>query len=80
MSHEKAFDDGLQAVGGSMSDLAERMGESLQTLSNWRSRGVPANKCKRFEAVTGISVRRLRPADWRDYWPPEDERSKAKAA
>lgn len=68
MSQEQAFDDGVAAVGN-LTALAAALDETIQTLSNWRVRGVPANKCKRFEAITGVSVRRLRPTDWHEYWP-----------
>lgn len=65
---EQAFDDGIRA-GGGLSQLAGALEVSIQTLSNWRARGVPPNRVKRFEALTGISARRLRPDDWHEYWP-----------
>ena len=57
------------AKAGSLSELATALGESPQTVSNWRHRSFPAHRCKAIEALTGISVRRLRPDDWRMYWP-----------
>ena len=76
MKPRSAFDEGLNAVGGSLSALAAAMGEkSIQAVSNWRARGVPVNKCKAFEAATGISVRRLRPHDWQAYWPEDESAS-----
>lgn len=53
---------------GGMTKMADAMGVSLQTLTNWRSRGVPASECKAFEAITGVGVQRLRD-DWAKYWP-----------
>lgn len=55
---------------GSLTALADALGETPQLVSNWRHRSFPANKCKAIEAITGISVQRLRPDDWREYWPP----------
>jgi DNA-binding transcriptional regulator YdaS (Cro superfamily) len=68
MDRETAYDKGI-ADGGGLTKLAEIMGESLQTLNNWRSRGVPPGKCKAFAAATGVSVKLLRPNDWARYWP-----------
>ena len=65
---DSPFDQAVAAAGG-VSALADALGESVQTVSNWRTRGVPANRCKAVEALTGVSVRRLRPHDWADYWP-----------
>ncbi len=68
MSYETEFDVAVKTAGGAKA-IADELGESVQTVSNWRTRGVPANRCKAFEALTGMSVRRLRPKDWREYWP-----------
>lgn len=59
----------IQAAG-SLTKLAAELDLSPQTVSNWRHRSFPADQCKRIEAITGISVQRLRPHDWRAYWPP----------
>lgn len=61
------FDECAAAVGG-MKKLADAMNVSLQTITNWRSRGVPSSECRAFESVTGIGVQRLRD-DWAKYWP-----------
>ena len=63
---------------GGLSVLAASLGESIQTLTNWKTRGIPPNKCKAFEALTGISVKALRPDDWHEYWP-EPRARKARA-
>lgn len=54
-----------------LAKLAELMGESLQTVSNWRSRGVPVLRCAKLEQVAGRKVMRwhLRPQDWHLIWP-----------
>lgn len=51
--------------------LSDEIGEevSVQVVTNWRARGVPANRCKAVEKLTGVSVKRLRPDDWFEYWP-----------
>jgi DNA-binding transcriptional regulator YdaS (Cro superfamily) len=63
--------DRAAEAGISPSTLAKLMGESVQTIGNWRSRGVPIQRCADFEAACGGSVRRwdLRPEDWHRIWP-----------
>jgi DNA-binding transcriptional regulator YdaS (Cro superfamily) len=62
-----------RAVEGGISQtaIAKLLGESVQTIGNWRSRGVPLSRCADFEAACGGSVRRwhLRPDDWHRIWP-----------
>lgn len=59
-----------EACGG-LAKVADLMGESVQTVSNWRSRGVPVLRCAQMEAVAGRAVMRwhMRPADWHLIWP-----------
>jgi hypothetical protein len=75
MKNDPGFEEGFAALGGrdadALSVIAEALGASLQTVCNWRQRGVPPNKCRAFASLTGVSVRKLRPRDWRDYWPDE---------
>lgn len=52
--------------------LAAILGVTPQAVSNWKDRGVPPGKCKAIEAATGVSVKELRPEDWRDFWPELD--------
>jgi DNA-binding transcriptional regulator YdaS (Cro superfamily) len=59
-----------QAAGG-LTELARSLGEQPNAVANWKARGVPANRCKAVERLTGIHVSELRPQDWRDYWPEE---------
>lgn len=68
MCTDKLFAKGIATAGG-LTSFAAKLGVSPQALSNWRVRGIPPGKCKAFAAATGISVKRLRPDDWADYWP-----------
>lgn len=69
---EKSGIDAAITIAGGPKRLADQLGESVQTVSNWRARGaVPAHRCAAVEAATGVDRRRLRPRDWRDYWPPQ---------
>lgn len=62
------MDQAIKAAGG-LTTLARSLGETKQTVHNWRKRGEPpANKTLAVEAVTGVSRRVLR-SDWADYWP-----------
>ena len=67
MSRDDVFARVTRDLGAA--GLAVALGETIQTVWNWRARGFPPNKCKAIERVTGVSVRELRPNDWRDYWP-----------
>jgi DNA-binding transcriptional regulator YdaS (Cro superfamily) len=56
---------------GSAAKLAGLIGVSQQTLSNWKDRGVPIERCVSIESATGGEVTRkeLRPDDWQAIWP-----------
>jgi DNA-binding transcriptional regulator YdaS (Cro superfamily) len=58
-------------AAGGLKKLAEAIGQSPQTVSNWRSRGVPLLHCVAIEQATGGAVtrRELRPDDWQRIWP-----------
>ncbi len=82
MSNALLFERVLAAFDGSPTKLAEFVGESTQTVCNWRHRGIPPHKVMALSARTGISVRELRPDDWQMYWPdtkPARKRIKAAA-
>ena len=65
------FTELVERAGG-LKRLTDALGEEkVQTVSNWRHRGIPANRCKLIESLYGISVKRLRPDDWQMYWPEE---------
>ena len=68
------FDDVVSAVGNISALQKALQARSRQAVHNWRSRGFPVAKCRQIEALTGISVRRLRPDDWRTYWPEAAKR------
>lgn len=42
----------VDAVGGSVTELARRLGESPQTIINWRKRGIPVDRVPDVEAAT----------------------------
>jgi DNA-binding transcriptional regulator YdaS (Cro superfamily) len=72
MQTETAIRRAARLVGGPAA-LARRLGESVQTVSNWIARGEPpANKAVVIEAASGVSRCELR-SDWRDYWPDKAE-------
>lgn len=68
MDKEKDFAE-VVAEPTDIRALAEALGVSYEVVCNWRSRGVPANRAKEVAAQTGVSLKRLRPLDWRAYWP-----------
>jgi DNA-binding transcriptional regulator YdaS (Cro superfamily) len=67
VNYETAFDAVVEKT--TRTALAAALSETPQTISNWRVRGIPPNRCKAVEALTGVSVKVLRPNDWADYWP-----------
>lgn len=54
---EEVVNRAIKAAGG-LYKLAALLGVSPQAVVNWRSRGVPLNKCAQVEAVTGGAVTR----------------------
>lgn len=59
------------ASAGGLTKLAAAIGQSSQTVSNWRDRGVPVVHCAAIEQATNGAVTRrdLRPDDWHRIWP-----------
>lgn len=53
--------DRLIARVGSPGELARRLGESPQTITNWRARGVSIEGCKKIERIFKIDRVLLRP-------------------
>jgi DNA-binding transcriptional regulator YdaS (Cro superfamily) len=68
MDNESPLETAIRIAGGT-AGLAKRINESVQTVNNWRARGVPASRCAAIERATGVDRRTLRPDDWKDYWP-----------
>lgn len=68
---DNLIDQAIQGARLSLNQLAGRLGESPQTVSNWRKRGVPVNKCAQLEQLSNRAVLRwqMRPADWHLIWP-----------
>jgi DNA-binding transcriptional regulator YdaS (Cro superfamily) len=59
------------AAAGGLARLAVSIGQSPQTVANWRSRGVPVVHCLAIERATdgAVTRRHLRPNDWELIWP-----------
>jgi DNA-binding transcriptional regulator YdaS (Cro superfamily) len=74
------IDKACEAAGG-LAKLAVAIGQSAQTVSNWRTRGVPVVHCAEIERVThgAVTRRDLRPDDWQRIWPELAEPTKAAA-
>jgi DNA-binding transcriptional regulator YdaS (Cro superfamily) len=66
---ETGIASAIRIAGGARA-LANQLGETPQTVCNWRARGAaPANRCPEIERITGVCRQQLRPDDWSDYWP-----------
>ena len=65
-----ALSKAADAAGG-LTRIAEACGASIQTVSNWRKRGVPIDQCAAIEKACARAVMRwdLRPDDWHRIWP-----------
>lgn len=48
---KQPIDLAIDAVGG-LTELARRVGESPQTIINWRKRGIPVERVPEVEAAT----------------------------
>jgi DNA-binding transcriptional regulator YdaS (Cro superfamily) len=72
MEAKNPVDMAADAVGG-LVHLASLLGLSIQTVSNWKVRGVPVERCVAVEYATGgkVTRRQLRPDDWQAIWPEE---------
>ena len=76
----KAIDQAIEISGG-LSALAKSIGVSPQNVSNWRARGVPAERCPMVERATDGVIRceDLRPdVDW-SYLRGTDSQTKEAA-
>lgn len=64
------IDRACSAAGG-LTRLAESIGQTPQTVWNWRGRGVPIVHCAAVEIACGAAVTRkdMRPNDWQVIWP-----------
>ena len=80
MDAESIFCQVLKHFDDSPAKLARALNETTPVVCNWRARGIPANKAKAVEALTGISVRAIRPDDWNAYWPEPARMTRRKAA
>lgn len=78
---DELIDKACAAAGG-LAKLAACIGQSAQTVSNWRVRGVPILHCLAIEQATAGAVTRrdLRPDDWQRIWPELDTAPAATAA
>jgi len=67
---------------GGPSAVAKLLGLRSPSVTNWRHRGIPIERCVAIERATDGRVMRwdLRPDDWRDIWPELAERADAPAA
>lgn len=41
--------------------IVAKFGVTQQALTNWKQRGIPAEKCPDIEAITGVRCEELRP-------------------
>ncbi len=67
---EHPVDKAARLLGG-RSAMAESLDVSVAAIGNWKTRGVPFEKCPIIERLTERQVMRyhLRPDDWADMWP-----------
>jgi DNA-binding transcriptional regulator YdaS (Cro superfamily) len=68
----------IDKAGGPVA-VARICGVSQPSVTNWRRRGVPIERCVQIERATNGAVMRwdLRPDDWAAIWPELAERADA---
>lgn len=74
---ERIYDAVAKATGskrGAQKEFARLMDVRPQSIVKWETRGIPANRVLRVEAVTGISRHELRPDIFGEQ-PPRRRRS-----
>jgi hypothetical protein len=77
MSNATIYRRVLEHFGGSPAKLAAAVrANSTAAVCNWENRAIPLDKVKALEAITGMSVRELRPDDWHLYWPEPAPKSR----
>jgi DNA-binding transcriptional regulator YdaS (Cro superfamily) len=54
------IDRAIEAVG-SQANLARAINVLSQHITNWRERGIPADRCPSIEAASGVRCEELRP-------------------
>lgn len=57
---QEALTAAIEKAGG-VTRLADMLGVGQSVVSNWRPRGVPAERCPAIEAITGVRCEQLRP-------------------
>lgn len=79
-SNETGLEEAIRVVG-SQTLLAQRLTSMLREdgekpirqghISKWllRANRLPAEVCPAIEVISGVSRKRLRPADWQRIWP-----------
>lgn len=72
-----AAEEAIRQLGGPVEAARKLDLPNYQAVQSWRGNGVPVKHCRRIGELTGMSLQRLRPRDWADYWP---ELAEAKAA
>jgi DNA-binding transcriptional regulator YdaS (Cro superfamily) len=57
-----ALDEAIKLAGG-LTALGKKIGSKPQVVSNWRTRGIPPERCADIESATGgrITRQQLRP-------------------
>lgn len=62
--------DLLAYLAGGLSALGESLGHiTPQSISHWKDRGIPVDRCGAINKLYGVPVWRLRPHDWHEHWP-----------
>lgn len=61
-----AINKAIDKAGG-LTELARRLGCKPQVISNWRARGIPAERVLQVEQASGVDRHELRP----DLYPRE---------
>lgn len=60
----------IDRLGGTVA-VARLCNVSAPSASNWRTRGIPIERCVTIERANTLGIKRwdLRPNDWHDIWP-----------
>lgn len=68
----------IDRLGGTTA-VARMLGISAPSVTFWRTRGIPIERCVAIERASGGQVMRwdLRPSDWADIWPELEARPDA---
>ena len=68
LAAKAAASQAIELMGGPVETARKVPAPSYQVVQSWKKSGVPPRHCRKVSALSGLSLRELRPHDWQHYW------------